>query len=134
MTDGASARKTILVCGGRDFNNWFQLSTFLDDLQTLYPDGIKIISGGASGADFLAKVYCRDRGIEYTEYPAEWGRYGKQAGMIRNSKMLELGNPDLVVAFPGGKETGNMIKISEQAGIPVASLEVEGSWEYSRVD
>ena len=40
---------------------------------------------------------------------AQWTKYGKSAGPIRNAEMLRFGKPQLVVAFPGGDGTENMI-------------------------
>ncbi len=49
---------------------------------------------------------------------AKWETYGKAAGPIRNREML-LNLPALVVAFPGGKGTADMVRQAERAGIPV---------------
>lgn len=87
----------ILVCGGRDFDDWGKLYDNLDDY--LSPDLI-IIQGGAKGADFLARVWAKHMGVEWHEYPADWMSHGKAAGHIRNKQMLDEGNPDLVIAFP----------------------------------
>jgi len=52
-------------------------------------------------------------------FPADWSRHGKSAGPIRNRQMLIEGRPDIVVAFPGGKGTANMIKQAVEAGVKV---------------
>ena len=69
-----------------------------------------IVQGGAKGADFLAKVYCHEYGFKCIEYPADWKKYGKGAGHIRNQQMLDKENPDIVIAFQGGRGTEDMIK------------------------
>jgi len=104
----------ILVCGGRNFNDgkWF-----FDELDKLNPK--HVISGGAQGADQLAiswaKYYC----VPYTVFPANWGVHGKAAGPIRNKRMLDEGKPDLVLAFPGGAGTMNMVSQALKAGVKV---------------
>lgn len=56
-------------------------------------------------------------GIRVQKFPADWDRYGKAAGGIRNSQMLIEGKPDLVVAFPGGNGTRDMVLKARKAGI-----------------
>jgi hypothetical protein len=52
-------------------------------------------------------------------YVAQWKKHGRAAGPIRNQRMLDKGKPDLVVAFPGGRGTADMIRRAERAGVPV---------------
>lgn len=68
-----------------------------------------IISGACRGADRLAVMWAKSVGVPVEEYPANWGRYGKAAGPIRNLQMLKDGKPDLVVAFSGGHGTLHMM-------------------------
>jgi hypothetical protein len=78
-----------------------------------------LIAGGASGADTLAARWAQDRGVPTQVYMAEWERLGREAGPIRNQRMLTEGKPDLVVAFPGGKGTANMVAQARAAGVRV---------------
>ena len=52
-------------------------------------------------------------------YPANWKKHGRAAGPIRNKQMLEEAKPDLVIAFPGGAGTANMVKQAREAGVKV---------------
>jgi hypothetical protein len=54
---------------------------------------------------------------------AEWEKFGKKAGFIRNEKMLALGKPDLVVAFPGGVGTAMMVRLARKQGIRVIEVD-----------
>lgn len=78
-----------------------------------------IIVGGARGADTIAQQVAENLGISVKVVKAEWDKYGKSAGPIRNQKMLEM-EPDLVIAFMRGKTKGtmDMIKRAREAGIP----------------
>jgi hypothetical protein len=114
----------ILVCGGRDYLDYLTLQKTLDGV--VYdlgcPDEAVIIQGGAKGADFLAKVYAYCwgwGGLHCVEYPADWKTYGKGAGAIRNQQMLDEGKPDLVVAFPGGSGTADMVSRARKASVEV---------------
>jgi hypothetical protein len=78
-----------------------------------------IIHGGATGADTLAQAYANDRVIPTLVFKADWDKYGRAAGPKRNAAMLKQGKPDLVIAFPGGKGTADMVRRAEAAGVPV---------------
>lgn len=110
----------LLVTGGRDFNNQPEVTKLLSKLQPA-----TLIQGGATGADYQAAQAAESLSIEVEEYPAEWSKYGRGAGYIRNKQMLEEGQPDLVVAFPGGKGTGSMIAEAKKAGIPVLLADID---------
>ena len=110
----------VLVCGGRTFSNTERLYTFLDNLPLNLQRPITlVIHGGATGADRLAGKWSKDRGVEALAFPAQWVNYGKSAGHIRNQQMLTEGQPELVVAFPGGKGTDDMIHRASRAGVAV---------------
>jgi hypothetical protein len=111
----------VLVCGGRDYQDINRVSHVL----TVYMEekGIDcIIQGGATGADTLAKDFAHRHAIDCQEYKADWETYGKSAGYRRNREMLELGKPDLIIAFPGGKGTANMVKLGRDAGIRILEV------------
>lgn len=109
----------VLVCGGRDYTNKQYLFSELDSRMRMIS---KIVSGGAKGADTLAELWARERGIPIAVYRADWKKHGKAAGPIRNMEMLKCEAPDLVLAFPGGKGTANMILLAQQAYVKVEKL------------
>lgn len=117
----------VLVCGGRDFNNQNNLFYVLDwfSSQNLIT---QIIQGGARGADSLAGFWAQQRNISINVFPANWNKHGKSAGYIRNQQMLDEGKPDMVVAFPGGRGTDMMVKISRRAGVVTHQLNSDGQW------
>lgn len=78
-----------------------------------------LIQGGAGGADLLGRCWARMHGMKPITVPADWKRYGRAAGPIRNKRMLTDFKPDLVVAFPGGRGTADMIRQAEAAGVAV---------------
>lgn len=67
----------------------------------------------------MAGEWARLTGIRELAFPADWENYRRAAGPIRNRQMLVEATPDLVVAFPGGPGTANMIRQARAAGVPV---------------
>lgn len=127
----------VLICGGRDFTAFDQANNIVrDHLATMSFDPpekneIIFITGMAKGADQIP-FHLGDLnewgGIE--KYPANWDKYGRKAGPIRNQQMLDEGKPDLVIAFPTERSRGtyHMIRIAKEAGVEVA---VYGPSEWS---
>lgn len=107
----------VLVCGGRNYHNKAHLYEVLDKVNC---DGnILICHGDATGADRLADQWAKERQVYCQRFPAKWNSLGNAAGPIRNKKMLVQFKPNFVIAFPGGKGTHNMIKLAQEAGVPV---------------
>jgi hypothetical protein len=109
----------VLVCGGRDFEDRNALFSVLDQMAEQIE---RIICGGARGADGLAYTWaCRnDKSPEV--YMADWERYGRRGGPIRNQRMIDEGKPDMVIAFPGGRGTADMVRRARAAGVPVREI------------
>ena len=89
-----------------DYDNWL-------------PTDITIIEGAATGVDSAAADFAICNYCHVVEYPADWAKHGHAAGPIRNKKMVDEGKPDLVIAFPGGKGTENMVGYANIMGIKV---------------
>lgn len=117
-----------LICGGRTFSDW---TTFVNVLRAIKEsrapnDKLTIISGCANGADKLAEQWAEADGWGLQQFPADWEKFGRSAGPIRNKRMLEEGRPDMVIAFPGGKGTANMVSQARKAGVKVLTISAEG--------
>ncbi len=106
----------VLVCGGREFRDRYLLHRALN----VHRDEISaIITGGAPGADSLAFDWAWENGFSVERFMADWKTHGRAAGPIRNQRMIDEGKPDLVIAFPGGRGTADMIRRAEAARLPV---------------
>lgn len=114
----------VLVCGGRDFFDSAGLSAVLDQMHASRPFKV-LIHGAAIGADTLAGEWAKARGVTVEAYPARWDLHGRSAGPIRNRRMLRKGKPDVVIAFPGGDGTADMVRQAKAAGVPGVVLKVE---------
>jgi hypothetical protein len=83
-----------LVCGGREWSNGESIRKALIDFNPRV-----VIHGNCRGADKLAGIEAKKLGIEVVVFPAQWNRYGRAAGPIRNQQMLDEGEPEIVLAF-----------------------------------
>lgn len=132
----------VLVCGGRSLTDTELVYRFLDHLHKTRMIGV-VIEGGARGADRIAGYWARKNRIDNRKYYADWDnithpqavvrvhrttgkKYDAAAGGRRNQLMLDEGKPDLVVAFPGGLGTADMVKRARAAGVDV--VEVPKHW------
>lgn len=89
------------------------------------PSDIHIISGEARGVDSIATDFAMVNWCGYSGYPVtpeEWETLGKKAGVLRNQRMLDDGKPDVVIAFPGGRGTADMISRAKKAGVKVIEV------------
>lgn len=119
------AKRTI-VCGSRSLDDYmFYMFAWqaLDEYRETGPLDV-VVSGGAAGPDRTAIEWANSRGVPCEIHYAEWSKYGKRAGMVRNKKMLETA--DAVIAFWDGESRGtkNMIEIANAKGIPVKVIRV----------
>ena len=115
----------VLVCGGRDFSDRELISRTLAPYKPTPVNSVcehKLILGGATGADSLAYEWAEVFGVPFRLFPADWKTHGRAAGPIRNQRMLDEGKPDLVIAFPGGKGTADMVRRARKAGVPVQEI------------
>lgn len=107
-----------LICGGRDYGNAFKVYGVLSR------HGItEICHGGAAGADALAHGWAIQNGVRSKIYRADWKTLGKKAGPTRNQKMLEDFRPEIVIAFPGGKGTADMVGRARKAGVKTIEID-----------
>lgn len=107
------------IVGSRNIVNYKAVKQSLDEI---VKDGDIIVSGGAIGVDSLAEDYADYRKLDKEIYKPEWDKYGKVAGLIRNSKIVE--SSDYIVAFWDGKSTGTLdtIKKAEAIGKQVIKI------------
>ena len=99
----------LAVVGSRDFEDYEFMKEMLQ-----WHECWQIISGGAKGADTLARKYAAEHGKEYVEFPALWDKYGRSAGYKRNIQIVEAAEE--IVAFHDGASRGTQhtIDIAEE--------------------
>ena len=135
----------VLICGSRDFTDKAIFDAAMGKWVAKYGMPTDVIEGCARGADSLAEDWANAHGIDLDgfgdmgdmgdigplpatvhtihHYPADWDKYGKAAGPIRNKQMLVEGKPQAVIAFTHdltrSRGTANMVSLARAAGLPV---------------
>jgi hypothetical protein len=100
---------SLAVIGSRDFNDYkFLQDSILKFEEENGCDIIEIVSGGAPGADTLAEKFADENNLRKRIFPADWERFGKQAGYLRNVDIVN--HADHILAFwdqqsPGTKHS-----------------------------
>lgn len=103
--------RSVAVIGSRSFTDYIYLEAVLDTYNLRFSLITEIVSGGADGADSLAAKYAREHDIKCKIYKPYWDKYGKSAGFIRNTKIVE--RADSVIAFWDGESRGTKDSIDK---------------------
>lgn len=109
----------LAIVGSRNFTDYslFKqvVSTFLEEFKSEFPDfdysSITIVSGGAQGADSLAKKFAIENNYPLIVFPPDWNKYGKAAGPIRNT--LIVNECTHLIAFPSKDGSGTQDSINK---------------------
>ena len=109
----------VIIAGGRDFKDYDLLVKTMNHLLSNIKDDITVVCGKARGADTLGEQYAKEYGYSVQYFPADWDRYGKAAGYLRNTEMAK--NADALAAFWDGMSLGtrHMIEIARSRGLKV---------------
>lgn len=112
----------LAVVGTRTFHDYELLKSYL--AQVWYMWGIDVIvTGDAKGADELAKKYAQEYDIPLLVFRADWDKYGKSAGPIRNAEIVKAA--DTLIAFWDGKSKGTKNSIAQAKALGLLVIEIE---------
>lgn len=117
----------VLACGDRD---WIDIDTIRRGLSQ-FDRRSTLLEGGALGADIIAAgVWLDMGGYCVINEPADWRRFKRAAGPMRNARMLTY-RPDRVIAFHDdlatSTGTADMVRRARRQGIPVEQWTTYGT-------
>lgn len=121
--------RRVLITGSRDWDDWATLSAALTEEWNAVEwrhgsftqkDVVFVHGDCPTGADRMADGWCFRMDIEPERHPADWDRYGKAAGFVRNAGMVDLG-ADVCLAFIKNESKGATMtaELALKAGIPL---------------
>lgn len=117
----------VIICGSREFNNYELLkkkcNIYLSNKIKLGKK-IIIVSGCSRGADRLGERYAKEYGLEVMKFPANWDKYGKKAGYIRNQSMAEISNACIAFLKSDAENIGTkmMVRIAREQKLLVREV------------
>ena len=109
----------LVIVGSRTFNNYSLATAVINKIATEYGyKYIEIVSGGAKGTDAIGELYADSNGIPKKIFPADWKKWGKRAGFVRNVDIID--NCDVCICFWDGESHGTKhdIELCEQKHKP----------------
>jgi len=118
----------IIIAGSRDFTDYnllkLNVGAFIFENCKLFQ--IEIVSGCAEGADRLGEKYAKEYNLPVKHFPANWNRYGKSAGYLRNGDMAQYA--DALIAFWDGEslDINSMIWVEFPDSLITALKNVNG--------
>lgn len=108
----------VIVTGGRDFTDQKFIYDSLDHFHESL--GISaLFHGAANGVDNLCGTWAWEQGIPVFECRANWKRFPRAAGPIRNHWMKNYADAKILIAFPGKRGTAHMVEACEKFGMTV---------------
>lgn len=138
-------RLRILISGSRDWDNYESIkyriveamADWLKDNPEFrskpFADWLTIIHGACPrGADYLADIFARNElNCKVITYPADWKKYGKRAGMLRNLYMVEKSSADMGLFFIRNNSDGTTgcLKAARNFGLSADPFRYEDECE-----
>lgn len=124
-----------LIVGSRGYNDYAAFKAKCDALLAGRTD-IEIVTGGASGTDAMAGRYARELGYSLQVFPADWSRYGKRAGYVRNREMHSYISTHAdrgVIAFWDGssKGTAQSFALAREFDNPLRVIRIDSCRSFS---
>ena len=124
--------RRIIIAGTRTFSDYNLLrNAMIKEFGQLSVSEIaqmKIISGCCQGADQLGEEFAKKNTLVCIKFPADWKKYGKKAGPIRNEERAKYAAEEhgILMAFWDGKSRGtqNMIQTAEKHGLAVHIFQI----------
>ena len=85
-----------------------------------------VISGGAAGVDSLGEAWGRQNQIRVVRMAADWDRFGKRAGYLRNVEMAAVAEALILIWDGKSKGSGHMKRIAEARGLKIFEVVIPG--------
>lgn len=108
----------LLICGGRHYDDADTIRRELDAAHGIEPLTV-LIHGGLAGIGTAAEAWAREHNVHVVRYPPNWTLLGNKAEAHRNAFMLTDSRPGMIIAFPGGRDTAELVRMARAAGLPV---------------
>jgi hypothetical protein len=117
----------VIIAGSRSINDFSIVEEAIRDSQ--FPI-TEVVSGGARGVDKLGEEWADKNMVPIKKFPAQWGKYGKSAGPIRNREMAEYA--DALISIWDGNSRGTMSMVREAKRAGLRTFCINNFWNNTR--
>ncbi len=108
----------VIIAGSRDNIEYQDVLSAMGECPW-YSEITEVVSGKARGVDTLGEQWAIENNISIKEFPADWKKFGRSAGIKRNEQMGDYAD-SLVAVWDGeSKGTKHMIDYSKNKGLKV---------------
>ena len=107
--------KTI-IAGSRNIIDYHQVTKAVEESGFQITE---VVSGGANGVDKLGEHLAKASLLHCKVFAADWNKYGKRAGYVRNSQMAEYAEALIAVWDGKSRGTDHMIRTAKTQGLKV---------------
>lgn len=114
-----------LIAGSRSITDYLLVLKAMELARSMGIIPTEVVSGGALGVDSLGEQWARDNDIEVLRFQAQWHRYGKQAGMIRNQQMVDYADAAVIIWDGISRGTKRTVEMCQSKGITLVVLEAK---------
>jgi len=87
----------------------------------------EVVSGKARGVDTSGESFAKELNITIKDFPADWSKYGKAAGPIRNRQMAEYCDAAIIIWDGYSRGSFNMMEEMDRLRKPYYLVIVEKS-------
>ena len=106
----------VIIAGGRTITDYSLVLSALGESEFTPTE---IVSGMAPGVDTLAIQFANENNLPLVEFHADWNKYKRAAGPIRNRQMAEYGDALVAIWDGDSRGTKNMIEEATKRGLKV---------------
>lgn len=104
----------MIIAGSRSFVNYHLFVSFMEMYMPKDLSKLEIVSGGAIGTDIMGELYAKANNIPCKVFPADWDKFGKRAGYVRNEEMAKYAKACMCFWDGESKGTKHMIDLAKQ--------------------
>lgn len=123
----------LIINGSRHYRCYFKFARAVDTmLKNIKPENILIIAGEARGVDRLAKIYAKRRKLRYLGMPADWDKYQKAAGFVRNKEMMEIATHVLSFWDGESKGTGHVVREASNYNLSLRVIKIPKDTKHGK--
>lgn len=106
----------VIIAGSRHITDYEALKALIDHTGW---DIEEVVSGGCRGVDVMGEQWATERGIPVKTFAADWARYGREAGELRNREMAEYAEGLILLWDAKSPGASCMLRESAKAGLPI---------------